>query len=327
MTNVEPWKDLVSYSLHESIHHQFHRSLAILLHNQRECRRSITGRNGAYTQHIGVQFEDHFLDGAPGIVAISSKRLAVRTAIRELCWMLQGDTSLRNLEERDAHIWSSYPTDEAGRLGPIYGAQWRRWSNPAGRPIDQLVKAAMIIRETVKTGKHSRQNVVSAWNPAELDEMALPPCHWGMEWHTGEDDGGNVTLSLVVRQRSGDIFLGVPFNLLNYSILLQLMCRITGAKPASFVHSIGNLHLYENHAEAAEEQLNFFASKKESSPSLTQRPWVHFSPWIDTYENRTFDRGASVEGFFTKIFDNIESCDIHIEDYFPGPKITAPLSP
>jgi thymidylate synthase len=162
-----------------------------------------------------------------------------------LLWFLSGSTNIRYLKENGVRIWDEW-ADKDGELGPIYGRQWRSWAAPDGRSIDQIAR----LIEGLKTDPHSRRHIVSAWNPADLDAQALPPCHCLFQFHVAEG-----RLSCQLYQRSADIFLGVPFNIASYALLTMMVAQVTGLTPGEFIHTLGDAHLYLNHLEQAEIQL------------------------------------------------------------------------
>ena len=163
----------------------------------------------------------------------------------ELLWFLQGDTNVRWLQERGVRIWDEWAGPD-GELGPVYGKQWRSWAAPDGRVIDQIANVTRSIRENPA----SRRHIVSAWNPADVDSMALPPCHCLFQFFVAEG-----RLSCQLYQRSADVFLGVPFNIASYALLTMMMAQVTGHQPGEFVHTFGDVHLYLNHVDQAREQL------------------------------------------------------------------------
>src|SRR5690606_5138324 len=169
----------------------------------------------------------------------------IRSIIYELLWFLRGDTNVRWLQEHGVKIWDEW-ADENGDLGPVYGSQWRSWPAPDGRHIDQISNLVA----QIKAKPDSRRHIVSAWNPAEVDEMALPPCHCLFQFYVADGK-----LSCQLYQRSADIFLGVPFNIASYALLTHMMAEVTGLEPGDFVHSFGDVHLYNNHFEQARLQL------------------------------------------------------------------------
>jgi thymidylate synthase len=182
---------------------------------------------------------------AAGFPLLTTKKLHIRSIIHELLWFLKGETNIGYLKAHGVSIWDAW-ADENGDLGPVYGSQWRSWPAPDGRHIDQI--AGVI--ETIKSNPSSRRHIVSAWNPAEIDKMALPPCHCLFQFYVA-----NGKLSCQLYQRSADVFLGVPFNIASYALLTMMVAQVTGLKPGDFVHSFGDTHLYANHLEQARLQL------------------------------------------------------------------------
>lgn len=185
-------------------------------------------------------------DLAAGFPLVSTKKLHVKSIIHELLWFIAGDTNIRYLNQNGVTIWDEW-ADEAGELGPVYGRQWRSWPAPDGRAIDQLGDVIDMIRRT----PDSRRLVVSAWNPAEIAAMALPPCHMMFQFYVAEG-----RLSCQLYQRSADIFLGVPFNIASYALLTMMVAQVTGLRAGDFVHTLGDAHLYSNHIAQAREQLS-----------------------------------------------------------------------
>jgi len=184
-------------------------------------------------------------DLAAGFPLLTTKRVHLKSIILELLWFLRGDTNVRWLQERGCTIWDEW-ADETGELGPVYGHQWRSWAAPDGRVIDQI--AAVV--QSLKTNPESRRHIVSAWNPADVDDMALPPCHCLFQFYVADGK-----LSCQLYQRSGDVFLGVPFNIASYALLTLMMAQVTGLQPGEFVHTLGDAHLYLNHLDQAARQL------------------------------------------------------------------------
>jgi thymidylate synthase len=180
-----------------------------------------------------------------GFPLLTTKKLHLKSIIYELLWFLRGDSNVRWLQERGVRIWDEW-ADADGELGPVYGKQWRSWAAPDGRVIDQISNVVA----SLKTNPYSRRHLVSAWNPAEVDDMALPPCHCLFQFFVA--DG---RLSCQLYQRSADMFLGVPFNIASYALLTQMMAQIVGLAPGEFVHTFGDAHLYLNHIEQARTQL------------------------------------------------------------------------
>lgn len=180
-----------------------------------------------------------------GFPVVTTKKLHLKSIIHELLWFLKGDTNIRYLKEHGVSIWDEW-ADADGNLGPVYGYQWRNWPTPDGRHIDQI---AQVIQQ-VKTNPDSRRIIVSAWNVADVDTMALPPCHAFFQFYVADGK-----LSCQLYQRSADIFLGVPFNIASYALLTMMMAQVTGLKLGDFVHTLGDAHLYLNHLEQAQLQL------------------------------------------------------------------------
>jgi thymidylate synthase len=200
-------------------------------------------RTGTGTRAVfGYQMRFNLEDGFP---VLTTKKLHLKSIIHELLWFLRGDTNIKYLKDHGVTIWDEW-ADENGELGPVYGKQWRSWPAPDGGSIDQIANVVRMIR----ANPTSRRLIVSAWNPAEVDDMALPPCHCLFQFFVA--DG---RLSCQLYQRSADIFLGVPFNIASYALLTMMMAQVTGLKPGEFIHTLGDAHLYKNHFEQAELQL------------------------------------------------------------------------
>lgn len=202
-----------------------------------------TDRTGTGTISIfGHQMRFNMEDGFP---LLTTKKLHLKSIIHELIWFLQGDTNIKYLQENGVRIWNEW-ADENGELGPVYGHQWRSWPDYDGGTIDQIQNVVDLIRHN----PDSRRMIVSAWNVAEVKDMALPPCHTLFQFYVAEGK-----LSLQLYQRSADTFLGVPFNIASYALLLQMMAQVTGLKAGEFIHTTGDTHLYLNHLEQAKLQL------------------------------------------------------------------------
>lgn len=184
-------------------------------------------------------------DLAAGFPLVTTKKLHLRSIIHELLWFLRGDTNIAYLKANKVSIWDEW-ADENGDLGPVYGAQWRSWPSPQG-PIDQIKR----VLDAIRTTPDSRRLIVSAWNPAEIDQMALPPCHCLFQFYVADGK-----LSCQLYQRSADIFLGVPFNIASYALLTLMIAQVCGLQPGDFVHTLGDAHLYANHLEQADLQLS-----------------------------------------------------------------------
>ena len=185
-------------------------------------------------------------DLSAGFPLVTTKKVVFRLVAHELLWFLSGSTNIRYLRDNNVHIWDDW-ADENGELGPVYGSQWRSWPAPDGRTIDQISQVLRSITED----PNSRRHIVSAWNVALVDNMALPPCHTLFQFYVA---GGKLSCQLY--QRSADLFLGVPFNIASYSLLTMMIAQVTGLQPGEFVHTLGDAHLYENHLEQADEQLS-----------------------------------------------------------------------
>jgi thymidylate synthase len=200
-------------------------------------------RTGTGTQSLfGRQLRFDLRDGFP---AVTTKKLQMRSVIHELLWFLRGESNLGYLRDHGVGIWDEW-ADEAGELGPIYGVQWRSWPTPDGGRIDQIQQ----VIDGIRRDPDSRRLIVSAWNVAELEQMALLPCHVLFQFYVAEG-----RLSVQVYQRSADIFLGLPLNLASYSLLLLMVAQVTGLEPGELVHTLGDVHLYRNHLEQADRQL------------------------------------------------------------------------
>ena len=202
-----------------------------------------TDRTGTGTLSIfGHQMRFNLDDGFP---LLTTKKLHLKSIIYELLWFLRGDTNVKWLQEHGVRIWNEW-ADENGELGPVYGHQWRSWPDYAGGTIDQIDNVVNLIRHN----PDSRRMIVSAWNVAEVEKMALPPCHTMFQFYVAEG-----RLSLQLYQRSADTFLGVPFNIASYALLLQMMAQVTGLRPGDFIHTTGDTHVYLNHMEQVKLQL------------------------------------------------------------------------
>nr|WP_321442204.1 thymidylate synthase [uncultured Hyphomonas sp.] len=211
-------------------------------------------RTGTGTRAVfGRQLRFNLEDGFP---MVTTKKLHLRSIIIELLWFLKGDTNIKYLKDNKVSIWDEW-ADEHGDLGPVYGKQWRSWAAPDGRTIDQI----QWVLDEIRTNPNSRRLIVSAWNPADVNEMALPPCHCLFQFNVMDGK-----LNCQLYQRSADIFLGVPFNIASYALLTMMMARATGLKPGEFIHTFGDAHLYLNHVEQAELQLS-----REPLPLPTMR--------------------------------------------------------
>ena len=227
-------------------------------------------------------------DLASGFPLLTTKKLHLRSIIHELLWFLKGDTNTAYLKENGVGIWDEW-ADEDGNLGPVYGHQWRSWAAPGGETIDQVSQVV----EQIRNNPDSRRMIVSAWNVGEIESMALPPCHLLYQFYVA--DG---RLSCQLYQRSADVFLGVPFNIASYALLLLMMAQVTGLQPGEFVHTFGDVHLYSNHLDQARLQLS--REPRELPRMKIQR---------------------EVEDIFSFRFE-----DFLLEGYDPHPHIKAPVA-
>lgn len=207
---------------------------------------------------FGYQMRFNLEEGFP---LLTTKKLHLRSIIHELLWFLKGETNIQYLKENSVRIWNEW-ADEEGNLGPIYGYQWRSWTNDEGRSIDQIAQLV----DSIRNNPESRRLIVSAWNVGDLDKMALPPCHVLFQFYVSGDK-----LSCQLYQRSADIFLGVPFNIASYSLLLMMVAQATGLKPGEFVHTLGDAHIYLNHIDQVKLQLTRTPRKL---PTMTLNPEV-----------------------------------------------------
>jgi thymidylate synthase len=211
----------------------------VMTHGKHRTDRTGTGTISVF----GAQTRFDLREGFP---LVTTKKIHLRSLIHELLWFIQGNTNVRYLQEHGVSIWDEW-ADENGDLGPVYGKQWRHWAGPDGQQVDQLAEVIAQIKKT----PDSRRHIVSAWNPAEIPQMKLAPCHALFQFYV--EDGH---LSCQLYQRSADLFLGVPFNIASYALLLAMVAQVTGLKPGDFVHTFGDLHIYQNHREQVERQLS-----------------------------------------------------------------------
>jgi thymidylate synthase len=253
----------------------------VLEHGSRKDDRTGTGTLSVF----GWQMRFNLAEGFP---LVTTKKCHLRSIIHELLWFLQGDTNIRYLKENGVSIWDEW-ADENGNLGPVYGHQWRSWPKPEGGTIDQISEVV----KTLKTNPDSRRIIVSAWNVADLDRMALAPCHAFFQFYVADGK-----LSCQLYQRSADIFLGVPFNIASYALLTLMMAQVTGLQPGDFVHTLGDAHLYLNHLDQAREQL---------SRELRPLPTMALNP--------------DVRDIFAFRFE-----DFTLSGYDPHPAIRAPVA-
>ena len=211
------------------------------------------------TGTLGVFGRQMRFDLSRGFPLLTTKKLHLRSILVELLWFLRGETNIAWLKENGVSIWDEW-ADAEGELGPVYGKQWRSWSAPDGRVIDQITRVV----ESLKTNPNSRRHIVTAWNPADVDDMALPPCHCLFQFFVADGK-----LSCQLYQRSADVFLGVPFNIASYALMTLMMAQVTGLKPGEFVHTFGDAHLYLNHLDQAKLQLT---REPRPLPTMTIAP-------------------------------------------------------
>ena len=243
-------------------------------------------RTGTGTRSVfGYQMRFDLQQGFP---MVTTKKLHLKSIIHELLWFLAGDTNIAYLNKHGVRIWDEW-ADDKGDLGPVYGHQWRSWPTPDGGHIDQIAR----LIEEIRTNPNSRRLIVSAWNVADVDHMALPPCHCLFQFYVADGK-----LSCQLYQRSADIFLGVPFNIASYALLTLMVAHVTGYEAGEFIHAFGDAHLYANHLEQADQQLG---RTPAASPSMSLNPDIR-----------------DISGFS---FD-----DFRLENYQPQPHISAPVA-
>jgi len=243
-------------------------------------------RTGTGTQSIfGYQMRFNLADGFP---LVTTKKVHLRSIIHELLWFLKGETNIKYLKDNGVSIWDEW-ADENGELGPVYGYQWRSWPARNGEKIDQIAN----LIDMIKRNPNSRRLMVTAWNPADVDQMALPPCHSLFQFYVADGK-----LSCQLYQRSADIFLGVPFNIASYALLTLMVAQVCNLKPGDFVHTFGDAHLYSNHIEQAKLQLS-----RECRPL----PTMKLNPDVKDIFSFTFE-------------------DFTLENYDPHPHIKAPVA-
>jgi len=253
----------------------------IMEQGEDQTDRTGTGTRGVFGRQIRC-------DLAAGFPLLTTKKVHFKSIAVELLWFIKGLTNVKWLQERGVSIWDEW-AEENGELGPVYGKQWRRWEGPNGEEIDQL----QTLIDQIQNSPDSRRHVISAWNPADVPSMALPPCHTLFQFKVlGE------RLHLQLYQRSADMFLGVPFNIASYALLLAMVAKVTGYEPGEYVHTFGDAHIYTNHFDQVREQL---AREPRSLPTLSLNPHI-------------------------KDLFAFEYEDITIEGYDPHPRISAPVA-
>ena len=264
---------------------QYHDLLRLVL----EKGRARTDRTGTGTLSVfGAQTRFDLREDGPGFPLLTTKKLHIKSIIYELLWFLRGDTNVRYLKEHGVTIWDEW-ADEKGDLGRVYGAQWRDWRGGNGVRVDQIDN----LIAQIKSNPQSRRLIVSAWNPAEIDQMALPPCHLLFQFYVQDGE-----LSCQLYQRSADLFLGVPFNIASYSLLTLMVAQVCNLRAGDFVHTFGDLHLYNNHLDQTREQL---------SRDFRALPRMKFNPAVKNIHDFKFE-------------------DFELVGYDPHPSIKAPIA-
>ncbi|HVK82437.1 MAG TPA: thymidylate synthase [Verrucomicrobiae bacterium] len=243
--------------------------------------RTGTGTRGVFGRQLRFDLEHSF-------PLLTTKKVHLKSIILELLWFLRGDSNVRWLQDQGVTIWDEWANEE-GELGPVYGKQWRSWEAKDGRVIDQIANVV----HSIQNNPNSRRHIVSAWNPADVDQMALPPCHCLFQFFVADGK-----LSCQLYQRSADVFLGVPFNIASYALLTQMMAQVTGLKPGEFVHTFGDAHLYHNHFDQAKLQ-------------LSRAPYAAPKMLINAERKDIFA---------------FEYSDFKLEDYVAHPVIKAPIA-
>ena len=266
-----------------------------LLRHVRDHGREKTDRTGTGTRSIfGYQMR---FDLAAGFPLLTTKKLHLRSIIHELLWFLRGDTNVRYLRDHGVSIWDEWADPQTGELGPVYGKQWRSFPKPGGGSVDQIQQVVASLRNQ----PDSRRHLVCAWNPGEIEAMALPPCHCLFQFYVapaGDAPEDRPTLSCQLYQRSADVFLGVPFNIASYALLTQMMAQVCGYRVGEFIHTLGDAHLYLNHLEQADQQL-----QRIPRP----RPTMHLDPTRTDLLDFKFE-------------------DFELRGYDPHPAIRAPIA-
>jgi thymidylate synthase len=260
----------------------------VLDHGHAKDDRTGTGTRSVFGHQMRFNLDAESGDGSGGFPLLTTKKMHLRSILYELLWFLRGETNTGYLRENNVSIWDEW-ADEEGELGPIYGYQWRNWPAPGGGHIDQITQ----VIDQIKHTPDSRRMIVCAWNVAQIDQMALPPCHCLFQFYVA--DG---RLSCQLYQRSADIFLGVPFNIASYALLTLMVAQVAGLKPGEFIHTLGDAHLYNNHIDQAQEQLT-----RDPRPL----PTMKLNPAVDDIFDFTYE-------------------DFELKNYKPHPHIKAAIS-
>ncbi len=253
----------------------------VLTHGKPRADRTGTGTIAVFGAQVRFDLRERF-------PLLTTKRVHWKSVVHELLWFLRGETNVRSLRENGVTIWDEW-ADAEGNLGRVYGAQWRDWRSPDGGSVDQIARVV----DSIRRQPHSRRHLVTAWNPAEVDAMALPPCHAMFQFFVQDDE-----LSCQLYQRSADLFLGVPFNIASYALLTRMVAQVCGLRAGDFVHTFGDLHLYVNHLEQVQEQL---------SRTPRELPQVKLNPAVTDLAAFRFE-------------------DVELRGYDPYPSIKAPIA-
>lgn len=255
----------------------------VLTHGEKREDRTGTGTLSLFGEQVRYDLRE-------GFPCLTTKKLHLRSIIYELLWFLKGETNIAYLKEHRVRIWDEW-ADENGDLGPVYGQQWRSWAKDDGSTIDQIAQ----VIESLKNNPNSRRHIVSAWNVGKVEEMALPPCHLLFQFYVHDLESEKPGLSCQLYQRSADLFLGVPFNIVSYALLTSMIAQVLGYEPRFFVHTFGDLHLYSNHIDQAKLQLTRTPKKL---------PTMQINPEV-----------KSIDGFCFKDFN---LCDYQPEAHIPA---------
>ena len=258
----------------------------VLQNGEERADRTGTGTLSVFGRQVRYDLRE-------GFPCLTTKKLHLRSIIHELLWFIKGDTNIAYLQENGVRIWDEW-ADPSGELGPVYGRQWRSFPAPDGREVDQIAELVHGLRGD----PHSRRHLVVAWNPGEINRMALPPCHCLFQFFVHEPESDRPGLSCQLYQRSADLFLGVPFNVASYALLTMMLAQVCGYEARDFVHTFGDLHLYKNHLDQAQEQLT-------RSPRAL--PKMRLNPKVRELDDFSFD-------------------DFQLENYDPHPHIKAEVS-